>query len=94
MQSYFTIDTFIELSKMSVSPKYSSETMLWFYLYFWKVIFEDRVIKTVTSILRYIVANYFIDTIMCWILQFFKRLILLIKSTTKSKKIVIKRIIP
>lgn len=53
MQSYFTIDTFIELSKMSVSPKYSSETMLWFYLYFWKVIFEDRVIKTVTSILRY-----------------------------------------
>lgn len=53
MQSYFTIDTFIELAKMSVSPKYSSETMLWFYLYFWKVIFEDRVIKTVTSILRY-----------------------------------------
>lgn len=45
MQSYFTIDTFIELAKMSVSPKYSSETMLWFYLYFWKVIFEDRVIK-------------------------------------------------
>lgn len=92
MQSYFTIDTFIELSNMSVSPKYSSETMLWFYLYFWKVIFEDRVI--VTSILRYVVANYFIDTIMCWILQFFKRLISLIKSTTKSKKIVIKRIIP
>lgn len=92
MQSYFTIDTFIELSNMSVSPKYSSEIMLWFYLYFWKVIFEDRVI--VTSILRYIVANYFIDTIMCWILQFFKRLISLIKSTTKSKKIVIKRIIP
>lgn len=53
MQSYFTIDTFIELAKMSVSPKYSSETMLWFYLYFWKVIFVDRVIKTVTSILRY-----------------------------------------
>lgn len=53
MQSYFTIDTFIELAKMSVSPKYSSEIMLWFYLYFWKVIFEDRVIKTVTSILRY-----------------------------------------
>lgn len=71
MQSYFTIDTFIELAKMSVSPKYSSETMLWFYLYFWNEIFEDRVIKTVTSILRYIVANYFIDTIMCWILQFF-----------------------
>lgn len=92
MQSYFTIDTFIELSNMSVSPKYSSEIMLWFYLYFWKVIFEDRVI--VTSILRYIVANYFIDTIMCWILQFFKRLISLIKSTTKSKKIVIQRIIP
>lgn len=53
---------------MFVFLKYLLEIMLWFYLYFWKVIFEDCVIKIVISILCYIVVNYFIDIIMCWIL--------------------------